>query len=111
MSQGAAARRKGRSWQSATRDWWCDQAGVVNVFELGGAGASCTDFIVMARAMLSVEAKNHRAMDLAGWLDQAVEQAPKNSIPVVHHKRRGKGDVGESYVTLRACDLARLLGD
>lgn len=107
---GAMSRRKGHVYQSGSRDWWRAQAPVSDVLELGGAGAETTDYLVVAgRLMLSVEAKNQQAMALAAWVDQAVRQAPANCVPVVHHKRKGKGDHAEDYVTMRAGDLARLL--
>lgn len=103
----AAARRKGRTFQTAVRNWWADQG--FTVVEPGSAGMEATD-VVLIDAKVSVEAKNHKAMDLAGWLDQALRQAIPGTTAIVHHKRRGKADIGDCYVTLRAADLAFLLG-
>lgn len=103
----AAARRKGRTFQTAVRQFW--EASPWSVVEAGGAGIESTDLILLSAPVVSIEAKNQKAMDLAGWLDQAVRQAPAGAVPIVQHKRRGKGDIGDSYVTLRASDFARLL--
>jgi hypothetical protein len=105
---GASSRRRGRTFQSAVRDWWSEQGFVV--IEPGGAGMEATD-VVLIDAKVSVEAKNCKQMDLAGWVDQAVRQAIPGTTAIVHHKRRGRSDVGECYVTLRAVDLAKLIGD
>jgi hypothetical protein len=107
------SRRKGRTFQTAVRQWWVEQFGDDWVLEVGGAGAETTDLVVFTprphQPNLAVEAKNQKAMDLAGWVDQAVRQAPADAVPVVMHKRRGRSDIGQCYVTLRADDLARLL--
>lgn len=57
---------------------------------------------------ISVEIKNHKAMDLAGWVDQAKADAG-NRMAVVVHKRRGKGQVVDHYVTLTVEDFCRLI--
>jgi len=56
-----------------------------------------------------VECKAHRALDLAGWMDEARREAARSgSVPVVVVKRRGK-PAEESYVVLRLADWARVL--
>lgn len=103
----AAARRKGRTYQTAARQWW--EARRFGVMEVGGAGMGSTDLVLLHAPLVSLEVKNHKAMELARWVDQAVAQAPHGAVAAVMHKRTGRGDVGESYVTLRAADFARLL--
>lgn len=102
----AMSRRKGRSFQTAVRQWWEQTHGCV---EAGGAGIESTDLILLTSPVISIECKNQAALDLAGWLDQAVRQAPKGAIPIVQHKRRGRGDIGDCYVTMRAEDFRRLI--
>ncbi len=59
---------------------------------------------------MSVECKNHKAMALAAWVDQASEQA--EGLPaVVIHKRAGRSAVYEHYATMTVADLIRLLED
>lgn len=68
-------------------------------------------------AVIVVEAKNRKAMDLPTWLaeseDEAVNYADKypaegTVVPVVVHKRRGKG-VHQSYVTMSLDTFVELL--
>lgn len=103
---GAGSRAKGRRFQSAMRDFFREK---VSVVEPGGAGVSDTDLLLLTDPLVSVEVKNCKTMDLSGSLDQAVRQAPAGAIPVVAHKRRGRGSAGEAYVVLRAEDFRRLL--
>ena len=59
-----------------------------------------------------VEVKNVTRMNLAGWVNEAVTEAGNADadVAVVVHKRVGKGDPGEQYVTMRLRDFAVLLG-
>jgi hypothetical protein len=69
------------------------------------------DDITARRGMLelSVECKDHRALNLAGWIDQAARQAPEGAIPVVVAHRLGKAGVAEAYVVLSGAAFAELL--
>lgn len=57
------------------------------------------------------EVKNHAALNLAGWVDEAtLEQASDGAdYGIVVHKRRGKGNAGDWYATLPVAQVARLL--
>jgi hypothetical protein len=57
-----------------------------------------------------VECKNVARMDLAGWVDEArVEAGNADAIAgVVLHKRRGKGQFLDQYVTMTVRDLLAL---
>jgi hypothetical protein len=48
-----------------------------------------------------LEMKNCRALDLSGWMDEALREAAVDGAPfyAVVHKRRGK-NVSQAYVTL-----------
>ena len=48
------------------------------------------------------ECKNHKRMDLSGWLEElAVEMAnAKSDLGVVVHKKRGTTDAASQYATL-----------
>lgn len=51
--------------------------------------------------LISVECKNQKAMNLAGWLDQAWDQTEATArLPVVVHKRPRVRRVGDHYVTM-----------
>lgn len=57
-----------------------------------------------------IEVKNQAKMDLAGWWAQAQYQA--NGKPaVVIHKRVGKANPAEWWVTMDVATLLRMLGD
>ena len=60
---------------------------------------------------LAVECKNHAAMNLAGWVTEAQTEAANDGalLGIVVHKRRGKGQAGDQYVTLVLSDLVKLL--
>ena len=47
------------------------------------------------------EAKNHKSLALASWVDQSVASARRNPglLPAVFHKRKGR-NVMDSYVTM-----------
>lgn len=60
-----------------------------------------------------IEAKNHRRLALAEWLDEAeAERGNADALAgLVIHKRKGKGaaNFGETYVTMTLADLLALL--
>jgi hypothetical protein len=58
----------------------------------------------------SIEVKNQARLDLAGWWSQAVEQAGGRPAVVVH-KRVGRGQAGEWWVTMDLDTLIRLVRD
>jgi len=60
-----------------------------------------------------VEVKCHRAMDLAGFVDEAVREAANVGgavIPVVIAKRRNR-PVADAYAVMRLSDWSRLVGE
>lgn len=58
----------------------------------------------------SIEVKNQVKLDLAGWWAQAQYQA-KGRPAVVVHKRVGKADPAEWWVTMDVATLIRLLNE
>ena len=103
----ATERRKGATYEREVERylaarWNTDRTAV---------GISVDDIAVHELA-LSIEAKNHRALNLAGWVAQAVEQAAARGdgwLGCVLHKKRGTTDVGDHYVTMRAADFVDLV--
>lgn len=63
---------------------------------------------VVTDAPLSIEVKDHKKMDLSGWLRQAQENA-EGRVAVVWHKKRGSASPGSWYVTMTGNDLMRLI--
>lgn len=59
----------------------------------------------------AVQVKNVARIDLSGWCDQVAEQAlnADREHGVVVHKRRGKSDPGDWYVTMTLETLTKLL--
>jgi len=58
-----------------------------------------------------IEVKNHNRTDLSGWLVEAETERGNADAQaaVVVHKRRGKGQAGEQYVTMTLDTFAWLL--
>lgn len=61
---------------------------------------------------VTVECKNHNRLELAQWVKEAETERGNADAhaAIVIHKRRGKGDPGDQYVTMTLRDLAVLLG-
>ncbi|UAJ78341.1 hypothetical protein IT072_13850 [Leifsonia sp. ZF2019] len=59
-----------------------------------------------------IECKNHNRLELSQWCDEAqLEKGNADAIAgVVVHKRRGKGQALDQYVTMTVRDLIALLG-
>lgn len=57
------------------------------------------------------ELKNVKKLDLAGWVTEAETERGNDSadVALVIHKRHGKSDPGDQYVTLTLRDLVTLL--
>lgn len=55
-----------------------------------------------------IEVKDHGRMDLSGWLNQLAEEQG-NDPGFVVHKRRGRGNPEEWYVTGTLRDLLRMV--
>lgn len=74
-------------------------------------GAKDKGDFILPGANFALEAKNHKAMDLAGWLGEAQVEAVNLGVPhgVVVHKRRGKTAPEEQYVTLRLEDFLEMI--
>jgi len=67
-----------------------------------GATLDRGDLWVPDKNWPAIQVKNHARLDLAGWIDDVTEQAHNAGryAGVVIHKRRGKGNPGNWYVTL-----------
>lgn len=61
---------------------------------------------------IAIECKNHNRLELSTWVDEAeVERGNADAVAaVVVHKRRGKGQAADQYVTMTLRDLIVLLG-
>lgn len=99
--------RKGSAWRREV-ELLLVRAGFTTVVRgLGFAG----DDILASRPglTLSVEAKNHRALDLAEWIDQAEGNAPDHAVAVVVAHRRGRAEPEDGYVVMSGRAFTRLV--
>jgi len=77
-----------------------------------GASADRGDLWVPIIEFPTIDVKNHAALDLASWVDRAVEQSQNAGrvAGVVWHKRRGKTSPADWYVTTTGHNFLKLLG-
>jgi hypothetical protein len=103
----AASRRKGNRAEVA----------VVAALKRLGVAAMTTRYAtggrqygddVISDLPVSLEVKDHSRDGLPGWLDQARSQADDCFAAVVH-KRRGRADAGEWFVTMQLDEFVRLV--
>lgn len=101
------AHRKGSDYRREVARWF-EELGLR--VESRGLGYPGDDITVRGPGIdLSVEAKNHRAIDLARFIDQTDSQAGEGQLPVCFIKRRGRASVGDSYVVMSAHTFGRWL--
>lgn len=104
---GAKSRRKGNRAELDVAAWLRDHnwKAVTTRSTSGAQGGA--DLVTDTPVMWEV--KNHARLALSEWVAQAVRNARPGRPGVVIHKKPGKTDPGEWYVTLRASDLLELL--
>ena len=105
---GATSRRKGNTAEVEVVKA-LERAGWHAVTSRAARGGYQTGADIISNFPLAIEVKNQTRMDLPGWWRQAVEQAgPK--LPVVIHKRVGKAQAEEWWVTMDLQTLLELIG-
>lgn len=99
-------KRKGTAWESAIVTFLRDQG--QDARRVAQTGRLDTGDIHAGK--FCVEAKNQRAIDLAGFVDQAEREAVHAGLPygVAVVKRRGKG-AASGYAVMSLATLARLM--
>lgn len=105
----SAARRKGTSWESAIVDY-LNGNGFPHAERRALHGALDKGDIAGIPGVV-IEAKNHRAIDLASFVDEANAEAVNASA---HHgvawvKRRGRTSAAEGYVVMDGATYVGLL--
>jgi hypothetical protein len=105
----SASKKRGTSWESAIVRHLATE-GFPHVERRALAGTSDRGDIAGIPGVV-IEAKNCRAADLAGWVDEAaIEQANDGAdYSAVWHHRRGKASAAEGYVTMTGATFTRLL--
>ena len=101
----ASARRKGRDYESEVRRYIGQFFEIINSNQSGYEG---DDWRLPAFDWLSGETKYRREDRLGSWIDQAKKNS-KGLVGVVVHKRWGKGDPAEAFVTMRLEDFLTIL--
>lgn len=99
--------RKGSAWRYLVQNFLEDIGMAVTRRGIGDAGDDLT--ATMTGMNLSVEAKNHRQIRLAEFVDQAEQQAPEDAIPIVFVHRPNKASVDDGYVVMSGRAFRRLL--
>ena len=102
---GAMSRRKGKSWELACRKALTAIGIPCRAPQPGEAGDDIVLLAGCGKGHLSVECKDQSRDSLPAWVDQAVTQAGANRIGIVWHKRRGKPDPLDGFITMRARDF------
>lgn len=118
---GAASRRKGREYEAFVRREFptlLNGMSDITIAQKNRAGYDGDDVQITVvkdelypelDVVISGECKNQNRMSLAEWVNQSVEQAPEGEVPVVIHKRKGKGKLVDHYVTMRVRDFIDIL--
>lgn len=101
---------KGSRWRHRVEEWFLEAGFQTTVRGIGWAGDDITVRRPIQRRVtwvpeliLSVEAKNHREITLASFVDQATSQAhdvDEAALPVVVAHRRSRTDVDQAYVVM-----------
>ena len=102
---GTASRRKGGTWERTLTAWFTEHGWPAVERAGGGHGQSYGDILGIPGWVL--EAKNHAALNLSGWCDQAA--STPTALWAVIIKRRGKAWPGHAYVVLNLDTFTHLL--
>ena len=109
-------KQRGTSFETAVVDWLNERMGTDTFHRLGMGGVNDEGDVwglFSHGKRIVIECKNHKAMALSEWLDEAeVERGNADALAsVVAHKRKGRGakSFGETYVTMTLEDLVAIL--
>jgi hypothetical protein len=104
----SASKAKGTRWENEVRDLYRSH-GFITAERLA-LGGTLDRGDIAGVGPLTIEAKNHRSMSLAAWIDEAEREAVNagHRFAVVHHHRVGRAGAGDGYATLRGDTFARM---
>lgn len=105
---GASSRRKGNAAEVEVTKA-LERAGWTAVTSRAARGGFQSGEDIVTNFPLSIEVKNQARLDLAGWWAQAQDQAG-DKPPVVIHKRVGKSQGEDWWVTMDVATLLRIVG-
>lgn len=110
------SKQKGTAFETTIVRYLSGRLGDERIMRMPLNGAKDRGDIAGIRTLLgervAVECKNVARMNLGGWISEAeVERGNADAkVGVVIHKRAGKGQARDQYVTLTVEDFAVLLG-
>lgn len=98
---------KGTRWRKSVQDWFT----ALGYHCQAKAWMAAGDDLTVSRGMLalSVECKDHRALAIGTWVDQAERQCPEGQIPVVVAHRLGHARAEDAFVIMSAHTFGELL--
>ena len=107
------SKAKGSSFERLISDYWRDHWSEFIDRRVLSGGKDKGDLanVRVGGERLVVEIKNCRTMALGPWVNEAGREADNDEAiaGIVVHKRVGKGDPGEQYVTMTLADLLVIL--
>ena len=97
----------GTRWRKVVQDWFTR----LGYDTEAKAWMQPGDDITVTRGMLtlSIECKDHRALSIGTWVDQAEKQCPPGQIPVVVAHRLGHSRAEDAFVIMSARSFGDLL--
>lgn len=109
------SKQKGTAFERLIADYLAEQLNDDRIDRAPLAGTKDKGDIAGVRSPFGrvvLELKNHNRQELAVWVDEAeTERGNADAlVGAVVHKRRGKGQPGNQYVTLTVDGLVKLLG-
>lgn len=106
------SKRKGTSAEVEVRDY-LRANGYLHCERLALGGSKDRGDITGVDPRVVIEVKNCTALDLGGWMREVDAEVINASadVGVVWHKRRGKGNPAEWFVTMTGADFVRLLNE
>lgn len=110
------SKQRGTAFESLVVRFLAGRLGDERIMRMPPSGAKDRGDIAGVRTVLGervvIECKNHARLNLAGWITEAETERGNAdaAMSVVIHKRHGKGQAADQYVTLTLADFAILLG-
>lgn len=105
-----ANKAKGSQAERQVRDY-LQQQGVDCDRIPAGATNDVGDIFTYDKSWPAIQVKNHKTLQLGVWVTEAQQQAANanRATSIVVHKRKGKGDAGQWYVTTTLEDFVNLM--
>jgi len=108
-----ANKRRGSAWEIELAEHLRDRTGQqVERIRLSGREDRGDMHLALPHGVAALEAKNAKTMNLAGWCDEARQEAANAAVPgwAVVIRRRGQRDPGQAYVVLSLDEWLRQTG-